>query len=74
MQALDGPKRCLERHFLARAESALRGLEKTLKMPISSVLYGSRLCARRAPVFMAEIGLISPRSAQLIRDILKGFT
>jgi hypothetical protein len=70
----DASKQALESQFFAVAESAFRGLEKTLKNPIFSVVYRVRLCARRNPVFMAQIDLISPRCAQLIRHILKGLT
>jgi hypothetical protein len=69
-----GPKQALESQFFAGPESAFSGLEKTLKNPTFSVVYRVRLCARRDPVFMAQIGLISPRCAQLIRHILKGLT
>jgi hypothetical protein len=65
-------KQALESRFSGPRESTIRDLEKTLKKPILSVVYGSRLCARRNPLFMAQIGPISPRRAWLDRDILKG--
>jgi hypothetical protein len=63
-----------ESHFFAVLEMALRHLEKPLKTPISSVLYELRLCAMRAPFFVAQIEPDQRLSASLDRDILEGLT
>src|SRR6202034_3428083 len=60
-----GAESVVESRFLKVLESAFRGLEKSLKIPIFSISCGSRLCARRAPPFMAEIDLISAGFAPL---------
>jgi hypothetical protein len=59
------PKEASESRFFATVETAFRHLEKPLKTPISSTVYELRLCAGRAPFFMAQLNLISalPRAA-----------
>jgi hypothetical protein len=53
----DAQKESRESRFFVTVETALRHLEKPLKTPISSIPYGSRLYAGRAPSFMALIDL-----------------
>jgi hypothetical protein len=55
-------------------ELAFMRLERRLKNTIYSIACGPRLCARRNACFMAQIDQSAPHFAQLIRDILEGFT
>jgi hypothetical protein len=64
----------LESGFSKRSESAFRRLERGPKNTIYSTTCGYRLCARRNASFMAQIDQSAPHFAQLIRDILEGFT
>jgi hypothetical protein len=53
--ASGGPKSARESRFIAPSESAFMRLEKPLKIPIYSISYPERLCARRIASFMAQL-------------------
>src|SRR3954454_17294630 len=71
---LSRTKNLLEPRFCRASESAFAGLEIQTKMPMYSISYGRRLCARRTTPFMAEMAYQRLVLASLIRDILKGLT
>src|SRR4051794_14010030 len=71
---LSRTKNLLKPRFCRASESAFAGLEKHTKIPMYSISYRCRLCARRTTSFMAEMVLSAPGFASLIRDILKGLT
>jgi hypothetical protein len=49
------PESARESRFIALSESAFTRLEKPLKIPIYSISYPERLCARRIASFMAQL-------------------
>src|SRR3954454_6051325 len=71
---LSRTKNLLEPRFCRASESAFAGLEIQTKMPMYSISYGRRLCARRTTPFMAEMAYHRTVLASLIRAILKGLT